>query len=57
MDGGLFHPCFFPFLAISISILNIIFTPLVFVLFLHPFLDFDSFNKSTLICLYAGVCV
>jgi len=43
MDAGLFHPCFFAFLAISISILifpNITFI-LFSVLFLNPFMDFD----------------
>jgi len=57
MNAGLFHPCFF---AISIFIFNILkyydFFTLVSVLFLNPFIDFDSVSKSTLICLYAGMC-
>ena len=57
MDVGLFFTLFsLLFLAISFLFLifsNIIFT-LVSVLFLNPFMDFDSVNKSTLICLHAG---
>ena len=58
MDAGLFHACFFAFLVISINSLffNIIFT-LVSVLFLNPYMDFEIVSKSTLICLYAGMCV
>jgi len=40
----------------AISIFNIIFT-LVSVLFLNPLMDFESGNKITLICLYAGMRV
>jgi len=48
MDAGLFHPCFLCFFQQSLFVFlifsNIIFT-LVSVVFLNPFMDFDSVFK------------
>ena len=47
LDAGLFHPCFFAFLAISMF--NI------FESFLNPFMDFDRVNKNLLVCRYVTI--
>ena len=59
MDASLsvFNPCFFAFLAISISIFDIFkyyfFTS--FYAFLNPLIDFESVNKNT--SMHAGMCL